>query len=212
MDEVKTVETTGGDELYEVSPISIDTVVEIANADLKKYAVVDWHGKDLVIRRTIAYDEVRNFVNAVVEACFNKETGEYEPQNRDFMYKYGEILFYTNVELPQETSAAYDIVYALNLNDIIEDNIDAHQLADIQSAISEAIDYRLEQNLDSLKAELRKFEDVFKAIGETMSAIDPADITKTMAAIAEHGKIDEGAIVRALFPQKADDDGGKANH
>jgi hypothetical protein len=209
MDENKTVEMTKSDETYEVSPIVLDSVLEIANSsNSEKYSAIKWHGMDLIIRHVISYDEMSAFVKAVVDACFNEETGEYEPQNRDFMYKYGEILFYTNVELPKETTEAYDVVYALDLNDYIGRHADQHQLADIQSAISEAIDYRLEQNLDALKAELRKFENVFVELGDTMSSIDPDEIKKTMASIAEHGKLDEGAIVKALFPKGADDNEG----
>lgn len=209
MDEVKTMGTTGDNEMYEVSPVSVDKVIEIANSR-GKYTKLNWREQEILIRRTISYDEMSVFVKTVVNACFDEETGAYEPQNRDFMYKYGEILFFTNVELPKETGEAYDIVYALNLNDIIEEHADIHQIADIQNAISEAIEYRLEQNLDSLKAELRKFKDVFMALGETMSSIDPEDIRVAMKAIADHGKLDEGAIVRALFPKKADEDSGES--
>lgn len=205
MDEAKKTEVAVQEDVYEVSPITLDDVKKIADENYKTYSVLNWRGHDLVVRKIISYDEMSAFVNAVVSSCFNTETGEYEPQNRDFMYKYGEILFYTNVQLPSETAEAYDLVYAMDLNDFVERHINPHQLADIQSSIAEAIDYRLEQNVDVLKAEMKKFEDIFVQLGETMSKLDPDDMKKTMDAIMEHGAIDEKKIVQALFPQKADD-------
>lgn len=212
MEEIKTTVTDTEKEMIEVKPIKLEDVYKTIKSDFAEYISVDWHGHELIVRNYISYDEMVSFVNAVVSACFNEETGEYEPQNRDFMYKYGEIIFYTNVELPKDTSEAYDVVYALDLNEVIEEHVNIRQIADIQQSISEQIEYRMEQNTDALKAELRKFEDVFRALGETMSVISPEEIEKTMAAISEHGKLDEGAIVRALFPKDGGDSDGKDQH
>lgn len=193
--------------MYEVAPISIDDIKNIAENKYKHYTSLKWLGHDLIIRKIIPFEAVHSFVNSVADACFNSETGAYEPENRDFMYKYCEIVFFTNVELPLDFDDAYDVVYITNLNDMIHEYADQYQIADIQSSITEAIQYRIDQNLDSLKAELRGFEDVFKKLGETMSAIDPEEIKKTMDAISKHGKLDEAAVVKALFPNG----GGKSN-
>lgn len=193
-----------------VEQIPLGDVYKIIAEDYAEYSKIEWYGYEIAVRTNISYEEMDSFVDAVVDACFNQETGEYEPQHRDFMFRYGKIAFYTNFELPQDTEEAYRVVYALCADRFIDGVADACQLEAIQDAITEKIDYRLEQNVDMIKAELNKMKDMFAKLGETMSSIDPEEVKKTLASISEHGKLDEAAIVKALFNKDGESAGGES--
>jgi len=199
MEENKTVEMT--DTAYdEVYRIPSDQLQEIAK-DIERVTIVDWHGYKVVVRKAITQSEMLAFVKTVVESCFD-DNGEYTPENRDFMYRYCQILFFTNVDLPTESTEAYEFVYHLDLNNIVNMYAERYLLADIQSAIEEKVRYRLDTELDEMRKQVEQIAQVVGALNESISSVDPEDIKNLVAALAEHGAIDEQKIVEALFKER----------
>lgn len=206
MNEEKNFDVTATEDTYEVAPVSVEDLKKIADTEFKQYTVTDWHGREIVVRYTIMYEEMENFVDAVTDACFDPESGEFMPANRDFMYKYCEAVFFTNVELPTDSGEAYSLLYLVDLNDVIEEHASHHQIADIQSAIDAKIRYRLDTRLDELKADMQKVQDGFRSLSEMTASIDPDDVRSALDAISAHGGIDEEKIVNAILAQKANGD------
>lgn len=207
MDENKTVEMieNAEEEMYRIPSDKIQMVAD----EFDKAVVVDWHDYKLLVRKTITQYEMTSFVDAVVKSCFDDETGTYMPENRDFMYRYCQILFYTNIDLPRESEDAYELVYLLDLNNIINTNAERYQLADIQSAIEEKIRYRLDTELDEMRKQVEQITQVVGALNESISSVDPEDIKNLVTAYVEKGGLDEQKIVEALFKdkEKVKDDG-----
>ena len=206
MDENKNVDMieVAEEDLYRIPSDKIQMVAD----EFDKAVVVDWHDYKLLVRKTITQYEMTSFVDAVVKSCFDDD-GTYMPENRDFMYRYCQILFYTNIDLPRDSEEAYELVYLLDLNNIINANAERYQLADIQSAIEEKIRYRLDTELDEMRKQVERITQVVGALNECISSVDAEDIKNLVTAYIEKGGLDEQKIVEALFKdkEKVKDDG-----
>ena len=186
--------------------IHMEDVTKVIEDNFPPAVIKDWFGHQLIVRTYITQTEMEQFVDNIVNASFDSDTGDYAPERRDFMYRYCEILFFTNVEMPTDVEQAYRIVYATDLNHIIEETARYWQRADIQKAIEDKIQYRLDKDLDHLEVEMNKLTDGIAKVRESFASIDKDDIQRLLSAIGNGVNLDEEKLVKAFIDAKVASD------
>ena len=168
--------------------ISIKTLDKIANECPDK-VTVDWHGEQLVIDRILTFGEVVLFVDKVTEVCFDKETGTYRPEARDYADRLMTVAFYTNVRLPENNEHQYKLLYKTDLYRTVLEHINIEQYDEMLAAISRKISHELHLNKRSLETKVEAAANdvarVVDAVSALFEGVEPGDIQNIAKAIGD---------------------------
>lgn len=163
-----------------------------------------WNGLDIEITKVIGMREMMGFVINVVEGCFTSDE-TYLPELKDYNIKENIILYYTNIELPDEVVDKYDLLYATDIVDFVVERINKSQIKEIVRSIDKKIEHRAAANIEMVYKQVNdlyvQMNDLFEKIGGAFEGVTQEEISNVMKALAD-GKMDEAAIVRALFEQQ----------
>lgn len=179
---------------------SIDKVLKDTNETID----VKWIGNVFTVRKLISLEEVKSFVDGVVELCFGDD-GEYLPENKDFAIRLETIKKYADINIPVNKDKQYSVCYADGLVAAIICNVDCEQY----SAILEAVDAKLDNIADahtqylysSIADATTKIQLAMSKINEAMGSINSEDLQNAINAI-KSGSIDEEKLVDAYFKAK----------
>lgn len=189
----------------EMKMISIEKMDEIMNDYFPAAETVDFHGEELTIQKRIPFALVCEMVKKVADACFD-ENGEFSPEVRDFALRLCCVEAYTNVRLPEDNvEHQYEIVGRSDLWYVMMREIDQDQMNEINNAIQDRIDARLDANRAAFEHEVNKMLDAVNEIGKQVSDlfnnVSTEDIQKLVGALGEHG-VDEEKIVQAVVAEQ----------
>jgi hypothetical protein len=95
--------------------------------------LVVWRGLKLIVRQMIGLDEMQDLVGKVVCGCWDGE--EYRHEAMDFELRRAVILFFTNVEMPDEMEKQYEYLYGTDLYETAVQSISQSQIAAIREAV-----------------------------------------------------------------------------
>ena len=109
------------------SVLAGNTVTEILNGT---------DNVEIHITKTLPLQEMLLFVQEVVEACIDGETGEYLPEAYDFAIRAGVLTRYANFTLPANLDNQYMLVYNTGAFDQVVAHINERQFNDILSLVS----------------------------------------------------------------------------
>ena len=161
------------------------------------------------IKPSLTYPEMLAFVNAVTNACFDDDTGEYMPEVRDYATRYAIVKMYTNIVLPEDNDECYVFLYDhTNLIKNVVSAIDEEQFDAMDRSISakiaslvdgntKAMNSRMENLYSSISELTEQFEKIFANISEE-------DINQIVTALEESG-LDENKFVEIYMNQKQED-------
>lgn len=151
------------------------------NARYENEEIVNWLGKEIVIKKRLALYEVLNFVDDVIDNCYQgEEVRTFMPELRDYAIKFCMITYYTNIDLTTPTSedddeyidSAFhpdDFITKSDIIGVINDHIDTNQLDFIIDAIKSKIEYINQTNVAGVMSDIAKVNDV---IGDVMPALE----------------------------------------
>ncbi len=171
-----------------------------------KPKTIEYHRARVEVKPALSYPEMLAFVDFVVDACFDKEMGTYRPELCDFAIRYAVIEMYTNIELPEDDSDRYDIVYGNEeLFHKIIGVINDAQFNAMADAIDKKIDALVEananeilQNMNALYNTVIGLVDMFN---KQFEGIDEDDLKKMVNAIA-NSNLDETKFVESYMDNK----------
>ena len=189
----------------EMKMISIEKMDEIMNDYFPAAETVDFHGEELTVQKRIPFATVCELVRKVADACFD-DNGEFSPEVRDFALRLCCVEAYTNVRLPEDNvEHQYEIVGRSDLWYVMMREIDQGQMDEINNAIQDRIDARLDANRAAFEHDVNKMLDAVNEIGKQVSDlfnnVSTEDIQKLVAALGEHG-VDEEKIVQAVVAEQ----------
>jgi hypothetical protein len=168
--------------------ISIKALDRIAN-ECTDNVSVDWHGEQLVIDKLLTFGEMALFADKVVEVCFDKETGAYHPEARDYADRLMTVVFYTNVRLPEENEHRYKLLYKTDLYRVILEHVNPEQYDEMMAAISRKISHELHLNKRFLETKVEAAANdvarVVDAVSELFEGVEPGDIQNIAKAIGD---------------------------
>lgn len=186
--------------------ISVAAMDEI----MKRYQeteAVQWNGLDVIIKKNLSMDDMLNFVDSVVNSCFDAQTGEYRPEAKDFAMRVNILTRYTNFALPEKNvEHQYEIAVLSGAVDMVLNYINAAQFYEMGRAIDAKIEHRASANIHALT---KKFDDVVTAfqklqadIGKQFAGISDDELATLVKAVS-NGTFSEEALVKEYLKQKA---------
>lgn len=190
--------------------ISITAFDKIMREENTPIEIIEWHGIDVTIRKTLSLKDALIFVDTVSKSCFDSETGEYMPEVKVFVMKCCILEMYANFSLPANVEHKYDLVYNTDAVDTVLKHINMRQLNELTDAISEKVDNMARANIENINKQMNDvynaFDELQNHFGQILSGVNAEDVSKLVQSIAE-GKIDEDKIVQAYLSQNKSEQG-----
>lgn len=185
--------------------IAAEKMMEIMNDRFLSEETIDYYGEELVVKNTIPFEIFCIIVRQVSNICFNKDTGEYMPENLDYAVRLCVIDSYTNIDLPESTEEKYQLIYRTDLWETVMPYINREQFNSLVSAIRNAIDVRNEANRALFDRDINMVLEQINSLGEQVNGmfanITEDDMRALVNAIGKNG-IDEGKIVKAVVEEQ----------
>lgn len=183
-------------------------IMEAVQDKYGESVIVEFLGNEIQVRRFVPYDKFCAVVNGVADSCFDRESGEYHPENRAFATMLAVAAVYTNLEIPEDTDEQYKLLYGGGLYELISAYIDDGQYKDLCMAIKAKIEAINNANYALFRSEIDKalaaMQDMVESVDENMrkmlSGLDDGDIRRMVQAIGEHG-IDEERLARSVVAE-----------
>ena len=122
---------------------------------------------EIHITKTLPLQEMLLFVQEVVEACIDGETGEYLPEAYDFAIRAGVLTRYANFTLPANLDNQYMLVYNTGAFDQVVAHINERQFNDIVRAIDKKIKFMLDVISSSAVTKINEVIGKFNELAET---------------------------------------------
>lgn len=183
-----------------MAKLTINKIEKIMSEMFVPNVIVDWHGEQITIKRSLTLEEMLTFTENVIDSCFND--GEYMPQLKDFATRVATLFSYVDINLPSNTGKKYAICYQTDLVQTVLKNIDINQYTEMINAIEYKLDNMAEANVQMV---YRKADDAAEAItgmvekiNTMFEDIEPQDLKNVISAIGTNG-VDEKKIVNAYL-------------
>ena len=188
---------------------SITLLDKIVKENIEEKVVVDFYGSDLSISRFLDLTQMIQFVNQVVDGCFDDSTGEYIPEAKGLLIDRNTVLYYANVNLPDDFKHMYDILTKTGIADTIRENIDKRQYGNILRAIDEKVDAKIYTNeqlfTNKLSSAISTMESLSNNITDLFKDMSPDQMKAALGAIS--GGMDETKLVEAVLSHEVSKDG-----
>lgn len=184
--------------------ISINTFDKIVAENYTPTENLQWHGVDLVIKKTLTLKEVMTFVNTVVKGCFTTDDASYIPEVKDFFIKCCIVDMYTNLSLPDNSEHKYNLIYCSDIIESVLPHINEQQFNEMCQAINDKLKNLAQANIEMVHKQMNELYTSFNALQEklssTFSNVNSDDVVKLIGAITG-GKLDEDKLVKAYVSQ-----------
>ena len=191
--------------MAKVKKISINAFEKVVKEKFNNTITDEWNGLDVVITHTIPLQEVMSLVSEVADNCF-LEDGRYVPEVMQPLLDCGVVERYTNISLPGNLSARYELVMKSGIMDFILSRINSNQYNDIVVAIRDKLDYMCDSKtvefnraMDKMTASMNEIQESTK---DLFSKISPDDIQKIIGAYGDERTIEE-KVVDEYIKQKS---------
>ena len=188
-----------------ISVNEMDTILE--QFFTEQETTVDYYGAQITIKRRLDLRSMLEFASNVTESCFHENYG-FMPEMMDFAIRSNLVSCYTNVRLPQNLEKQYDMLYRLDLVDLIYGTIDRQQFDELVASIRKKIDEKNNSNAQTIRQEMQRFMDLmnetFSGAEELFAGENAQDLQKAFQSILEHKEVNEGEIAQAVLSQQED--------
>ena len=182
-----------------------DMVNKVFNAEFTQLLP---NNVECIVKNNLSLREMMTFVNDVVSSCFSIDTDEYLPEIKEFSIGCSMIEGYTNIELPEELSKKYELVYSGVIQCIIE-HIDKDQFKSMLRAIDQKIKYKIQTDSSALHNKMNKIvdelEEMSKNFEKIFGSIDSDTINKIATSIV-NGDFDMDKLVSSYVGVKHTED------
>lgn len=101
-----------------IKRLSVTDMQRVAGVSFKQNRTISWHGNNLVIRQFLPLCEYLQMINSIVNDCCNPE-GAIAIEIIDFAIRTNVISNYALVELPDDSAALFEVIYATDLYDTV---------------------------------------------------------------------------------------------
>lgn len=188
--------------------ISINALEKVMDENTDNYVIESWFGLEVVIKKNISLKEMLSFADNVVMSCFTDSNG-FMPELMDFAVRSNIVTRYANFTLPDNIEKRYEMLYRTNIVEFILPLINMRQLQELINGINRKIEYMCNTNAVTIQREMTKllngFEEMQNQTQSLFADVTADDLSKLMAALAEHGSLDEEKVVKALVEQRKGD-------
>lgn len=189
------------------SKVSINALESIAK-EFENEVIVEWHGINVTVKRTLTLNEMLTFVDSVAKSCFDQATGAYLPELKDFAIRSNLLDIYANFTLPNNLQRQYDLIWHTDAVDMVLQNINADQFAEMINAIERKVANLAEANVQSVYSQLHSavssLGSVVDQVGGVFDNITSDDVSAIAGAIA-NGSFDIDKLVAGVADRLSGD-------
>lgn len=137
--------------------ISVNTIEKYYKANRRSVVYVTFgEGDDqfsVSVKPIIDISTFAAAVEAAVSPCFDDD-GHYVAWIKPHAFRHAVLAAYTNLTLPSSLEKEYMILSGSTIYDKVEASIDEAQLFELEEAVNDQIEYKLDEIADSRKQEL----------------------------------------------------------
>ena len=123
--------------------ISVNKLESVMRMDTTTIPMPGVEGVDIVVRHRLPLIEMMMFVDSIVTACVDDETGEYHPELFELASKECVLTMYANFRLPKDIEKMYDLLYNTDMVELVLDHVDEEQYRDIRVSAQKQIRHKL---------------------------------------------------------------------
>lgn len=177
---------------------SYNEILSVVDATHTNEHSVEWHGVPLNIKNTLTFAEMLSFSNEVVSTCFIDKTAEYVPEVKDFAVRCAILEYYGNIELPDDASKRYQMVYCSDIVNEVTKYVNDEQLEPLLRSIDKKIAHVAQNNIEAFNKQMSevvsKLTEVEDSLSSIFGGIDQDTITGLASTIA-NGNFDIEKLV-----------------
>ncbi len=174
---------------------------EDVNARYENEVTVDWLGRDITIKKNLALYEVLNFVDDVIDNCYQgDDVKTFMPELKDYAIKFCMITFYTNISLivnldDESTNdngrlTPDDFIIKSGIIDVIKQYINISHSEEIILAIESKIEYINQTYVAGVMSDVSKINNIIE---------DAAPILESISTDESRAKFSELMDTIAIF-------------
>lgn len=190
--------------------IKAEAFEEYMNDHFPKTKVITIGDIDIEVKTHLTFDEMLDFVDGIVDRCFQDDGDTYIPEFKDYLIRESIIVYYTNIELPETSRERYDFVYGSDLiARIVDEAINKNEFNNILQAIDSHLMHmgdvyhlQYKQKIDEIYSSITAVTEQVASMYADMSSEELADLVKAVAGMAD-GSVDDEAIAKAVMNFKA---------
>lgn len=187
----------------DIDRVSINNFEQaLAKDNVITETLVDTEDVTIQIKKTITLPEMMLFVQEVVEACIDGETGEYIPEAYDFAIRSAVLTHYANFAMPANLEKQYWLIYNTRAFQQVLNNINEQQFNDIIRAIDRKVKYMLDvmssAAVSKINEVIAKFNDVAAVSTKMFDGASPDDMAKFINGITKLKDMKEEDIAQAI--------------
>lgn len=183
--------------MAKVKKVSINAFEKAVKECHENTVVAEWNGLEVVITHTISLQDMMNLVAEVADNCF-LDDGRYIPEMMQPLLDCGVVERYTNISLPSNLAARYELVMKSGIMDFIMPKINSNQYSDIVVAIRDKVDYACDSNTAEFNRAIDNMMESINAIQEStknlFENVSPDDIRKIVGVVGDERRIEERIV------------------
>jgi len=174
--------------------------------------LIDTDDVTIQINKTISLPEMMLFVQEVVEACIDGESGEYIPEAYDFAIRTAVLTHYANFAMPSNLEKQYWLVYNTRGFQQVVNLINECQFNDIIRAIDKKIKFMLDvmssAAVSKINEVINKFNDIAETGEKVFGGSSVDEMANFVSGISKLKDMKEEDIAKIVLETKAGDNNG----
>ena len=190
--------------MAKVKKISINAFEKAVKESHNNIIVEEWNGLEITITHTISLQDMMSIVAEVADNCFLSD-GQYVPEVMQPLLDCGVVEHYTNINLPSNLEAMYELLARSGIMDFIMPKINSNQYNDIVVAVRDRIDYACDSNTAEFRRSVEKMTEFMSGIQEKITEmfgdISAEDVKKVFGEAGDTRSV-EARVVDEYIKQK----------
>lgn len=182
--------------------ISISTFDKIVKESYDPVATVEWHGQEIVIKRTLSFKEMIEFVDSVTKTCFALNTNAYMPEVKDFAIKSNILEKYANFSLPNNLEHRYELIYFSDAVEVVLNYINHQQFDEVMASIDAKINNLAQSNIEAMNKQMNELYTAFANLQAQLEGLFSGVKTENFNALISafgNGGLNEDKLVEAYL-------------
>lgn len=178
--------------------VSISQIDKVMKETYKDIVLVEWCDIDLEVKKSLAFDDMLQFVHDVVKTCTEQEHGGYMPELKEFAIRMNIVEMYSNVRLPSNLNHKYHILTNSGIVETILDHINTEQFNCMREAIDSKLEAVVATNVNAVQKQLSDitvaFEQMQRNMENAMSGLDMSVLERFVESTSDDSVVNNAVL------------------
>ena len=118
--------------------LTFDDLLALSDAQAETETVL-WNGRRLTVRHLLSFREVSQFINRVMDFCFDEEHEIAIPEAADFAIRINVFIAYAGILSDADIESQYRVAYESGLYELLLTKINTAQLDAIRQTVQTCV-------------------------------------------------------------------------